>query len=70
MFLIYLPYNHLKNYIMNTIKKTKRNRIKAELPIHTSTVEFRIKKIQAELGLTTFELKWLAIQNELKSLNK
>jgi len=52
---------------MNT--KTKRPRI---MPVNPTNVESRINKIKKELGngLSKFELKWLLIQNELKSLNK
>lgn len=46
--------------------KTKRPRIK---PLHTNSVEQRIKKAQNELGLSKFDLIWLKIQNELKTLN-
>lgn len=47
--------------------KPKRKRI---APIHTTTVEYRIKQKQAELGLSKHELVWLAIQNELAQLDK
>jgi hypothetical protein len=52
-------------------QKTKRPRIKANLPTHTSTVEFRIFKAINELGkgLTKFELKMLLIKNDLNALN-
>jgi hypothetical protein len=52
-------------------QKTKRPRIKANLPTHTSHVEFRIKKAIDELGkgLTKFELKMLLIKNELNAKN-
>jgi hypothetical protein len=36
---------------MPTITKTKRPRIKP-LPVHTSTVEYRIKKHKEQLGIT------------------
>lgn len=32
---------------------TKRPRIKTSLPIHNSTVEYRIKKAKQELGITS-----------------
>lgn len=44
---------------------SKRKRI---VPMHTTSVEQRIKQKQAELGLNKFELKWLAICNEVKTL--
>ena len=52
-------------------QKTKRPRIKVNLPTHTSHVEFRIKKAIDELGkgLTKFELKMLLIKNELNAKN-
>jgi hypothetical protein len=52
---------------MNT--KTKRPRI---MSVNPNNVDYRINQIKKEIGkgLTKFELKWLLIQNELKSLNK
>lgn len=51
---------------MNT--KTKRPRIMSVNP----NIDYRINQIKKEIGkgLSKFELKWLLIQNELKSLNK
>jgi|LakMenEpi03Aug12_release.lakeMendotaPanAssembly.Ray.scaffolds.fasta_scaffold1191778_2 hypothetical protein len=52
---------------MNT--KTKRPRI---MSVNPNNVDYRINQIKKEIGkgLTKFELKWLLIQNDLKSLNK
>lgn len=52
---------------MNT--KTKRPRI---MSVNPNNIDYRINQIKKEIGkgLSKFELKWLLIQNELKSLNK
>jgi hypothetical protein len=47
--------------------KAKRQRV---LTIHTTSVEFRIKKLQKELGLTDAEAKWQSICNEVKRLQE
>ena len=51
-------------------KNKSRRRINkfTKLPIHTSTVEWRIKNIQKQLGNSPVVDKWNAICNECKRL--
>lgn len=47
-----------------------RPRIKGSLPVHTSTVEYRIKKAKKELGISptmSNEDRWNAIKSEYTS---
>ena len=51
----------------NQLTQTKRPRIKLSLPVHTSTVEYRIKKAKQELGISSNMSnndRWNAIKSE------
>jgi len=53
--------------MFNQTRQTKRPRIKANLLIHTSTVEYRIKKAKQELGISSNmsnDDRWNAIKSE------
>lgn len=53
--------------MINQNSKPKRPRIKVILPVHTSTVEYRIKKAKQELGISSnisHDDRWNAIKSD------